>query len=77
MELLLCAFWEAKGWESKQSQRAIPLPCRAQAESSFQGKDIRRKVNQSDLIGNQGSVTQRQDIVLCPYTLFTVGFYEL
>lgn len=43
----------------------------------FPGEDIRRKVNQGNLIGNRDSVTQRRDIVLCPYTLFTVGFYEL
>lgn len=62
----------------KTNKAHVPSRCLAgPRQNCISGEDIRRKVNQDNLIGNRDSVTQRRDIVLCPYTLFTVGFYEL
>lgn len=62
------------GWESKQCGAHGAAGPRS---SVCRGKDTGRKVNDGHLMGNRSSVTQARDIVLCPYALFTVGFYEL
>lgn len=62
------------GWESKQSGAHGAAGPRS---SVCRGKDTGRKVNDGHLMGNRSSVTQARDTVLCPYALFTVGFYEL